>query len=530
MPTLPTSWSSPASRSDADLVGADPELRADEHRVPRHVLGVALGVAVLGVDGEDQALEHVEGVGRDDDLGLEAGDQDRVAAAGPGLAQRDRGVGEQLGHRVAVLGEPGDGAADRERQVVAVAEAEADVRERAGGRASVRRSSVPTALPVDRHEELVGAVAADRQRGRRQRLEQRLHRADRLVARGVAPGVVEDPEVVDVEDRDLEAAARSRGAARSPAPMVSTSAPWLSIPVNGSRRVASMSATVWLEIRSCAARKTRYSTPAAAIAAPTVTTITSRRAASIAAMIGVASRQTPTTPTTVAVLDAAAGTRGGRCRCRGRPGRPRSRPRPRARPPCWPASAVCQSAEFGTRSPAIGASLARIGPVEAPDLGPDDPARRDERLEAVLERRLPFGGDRRRGQVGGLEQVVDEAADDLGVGDDGLVQRRRRDVDRGQHDLRGGGHADDHEEDAVHEEQQDRPRLSPDLARRPDRRDGPPASPARLPIAVGTSRAPRSAENVEARTYARMRRTGDHLMVRSVRGGTGRATGDRQVL
>ena len=206
MPTLPTSWSSPASRSDADLLGADPELRADEHRVPRDVLGVALRVAVLRVDGEDQALEHVERVRRDHDLGLEPGDQDRVAAAGPRLAQRDRGVGEELGDRVAVLGEPGDGAADRERQVVAVAEAEADVAERAAHRLGPAFER-PDRLPIDHHEELVRAVAADRQRGRRQRLELRLHRADRLVARGVAPGVVEDPEVVDVEDRDLEAAA-----------------------------------------------------------------------------------------------------------------------------------------------------------------------------------------------------------------------------------------------------------------------------------------------------------------------------------
>ena len=140
------------------------------------------------------------------DVGLHAGHQDRVAAPGSGLAQGDGRAGEELGHRVAVLGEPGDGTADRERQVVAVAELEADRGERLADGLGARHER-PDRRPLDRDQELVRAVATDRERGLDERLEAAADRADGLVPRGVAPGVVEDPEVVDVEDRDLEAVA-----------------------------------------------------------------------------------------------------------------------------------------------------------------------------------------------------------------------------------------------------------------------------------------------------------------------------------
>ncbi len=51
----------------------------------------------------------------------------------------------------------------------------------------------------------------------------------------------------------------------------STSAPWLSVPVNVSRWVASTSAAVWRVIRDWAERKTKYSTRAAMSAADSVT-------------------------------------------------------------------------------------------------------------------------------------------------------------------------------------------------------------------------------------------------------------------
>ena len=237
---------------------------------------------------------------------------------------------------------------------------------------------------------------------------------------------------------------------------------------------ASRSATVWRVIRPCADRKTRYSTAAAAIAAVTVTTTTSRRAASIAATIGAASRQTPTTPTTVPSWISGRYSR-------------RVESVPRSPGPAslwaaaasatagWPPRAVRQSAESGAREARQRHVAREDGAVEAPDLGPDDPAGRDERPQPRLELGLVLGRDRRRGEVGGPQEVVDEAADDLGVGADGLVERRRRDVDRREHDLRRCRHADDHQEHAVHEEQQDRARRPADRARRTV------AGPARRP-------------------------------------------------
>ena len=225
--------------------------------------------------------------------------------------------------------------------------------------------------------------------------------------------------------------------------------------MNGSRRVASRSATVCRVIRPCADRKTRYRTAAAAIAAVTVTRTTSRRAASMAATIGAASRQTPTTPTTVPSWSSGRYSRSVRVRAEVARARLALRRRGRARRPAGPQR---RSPVGGVRG---GEARQRHvagedRAVRAPDLGADDPAGRDEGLQPGLERGLALGRDRRRGEVGRPQQVVDEAADDLGVGADGLVERRRRDVDGREHDLRRRGHADDHEEYAVHEEQQDR--------------------------------------------------------------------------
>ena len=338
-----------------------PDLRPDEHRVPRDVLGVALRVAVLGVDGEDQALEHVERVRRADHLGLGAGHQDRVAAPGPGLAQGDRRAGEELGHRVAVLGEPGDGAADRERQVVAVAELEPD---RARARRGRPRCATPASPPT-----------APRPRpGTRPGRSDRPPATARRAARGrpLTARMASSPAAWPQVSFRIRKLSMSRIAISRPlpvprrrsiaAPIVSTSAPWLSIPVNGSRRVASISATVWLEIRSWAARKTRYSTPAAAMAAPTVTTITSRRALSIAVMIGVASRQHPDHADDVAVLDQRQVFAEHGRRCPGRRGPPRSAPRRPARPRSGRPGPSASRRESGTRNPATGASLARTVP------------------------------------------------------------------------------------------------------------------------------------------------------------------------
>ena len=210
-------------------------------------------------------------------------------------------------------------------------------------------------------------------------------------------------------------------------------------------------------------------------------------------MIGVASRHTPTTPTTSPswmsgrysrmVVRGAEVARSGLALGGGRPARRRSgRPGPSAsRPSRVP------------RNPATGASLARTVPSGRRISARMMPRGVTNDLQPGLEDGQALRRDPRRGQVGRRQEVVDEAADDLGVGADRLVERGRRDVDRGEHDLRGRRHAHDHEEHAVHDEQQERARRVAQAAATAGSTGGPPASSARLPIAVGTSRAPRSA-------------------------------------
>ena len=60
MPILPTSWSRPGEVDRADELRVEAEPAGQEDGVAGDVLGVALRVAVLRVDREDQALEDVE--------------------------------------------------------------------------------------------------------------------------------------------------------------------------------------------------------------------------------------------------------------------------------------------------------------------------------------------------------------------------------------------------------------------------------------------------------------------------------------
>ena len=84
MPILPTSWSRPAIRIDRTISRIEPRSApARKSGVPGDVLGMALRVAVLRVDRDDEALEDVEpgrsaGVGR-----LRAGDPDRRRRRSP---------------------------------------------------------------------------------------------------------------------------------------------------------------------------------------------------------------------------------------------------------------------------------------------------------------------------------------------------------------------------------------------------------------------------------------------------------------
>ena len=105
MPILPTSWSSPAMCSGAAHLGVEPEPVGDEERVARDVLGVALGVAVLGVDRDDQALEHVEARRGRACPRPSRGSATRIVSPPLALASRRVTVAdrqEELGRRVAV--------------------------------------------------------------------------------------------------------------------------------------------------------------------------------------------------------------------------------------------------------------------------------------------------------------------------------------------------------------------------------------------------------------------------------------------
>ena len=72
----------------ADDLRVEPEPLGEEDRVAGDVLGVALRVAVLRVDRDDEALEDVEADVAASSSASAPGDADRVAAAGLGLLER----------------------------------------------------------------------------------------------------------------------------------------------------------------------------------------------------------------------------------------------------------------------------------------------------------------------------------------------------------------------------------------------------------------------------------------------------------
>ena len=99
MPILPTSWSRPARWRTCCDRWVEPQPVGQEDGVAGDVLGVALGVAVLGVDGDDEPLEDVEADGGRLRLTVGLGDADGVATAGPCLVERLGGDGQQRGDR-----------------------------------------------------------------------------------------------------------------------------------------------------------------------------------------------------------------------------------------------------------------------------------------------------------------------------------------------------------------------------------------------------------------------------------------------
>ena len=145
-------------------------------------------------------------------------------------------------------------------------------------------------------QQFVRAVATEDHAGRQVPPEQVDDRQQRPVAGRVAVRLVEQPEVVDVDERDRErgsfaAGRRPRtGRLRRPGRRGSRCR---STDRAGSSR---SSAWVWRVIRPCAERKTRNRTNAATRAADRVTMTMFRRTSSSWARIGTASRQTPTMP------------------------------------------------------------------------------------------------------------------------------------------------------------------------------------------------------------------------------------------
>ncbi len=95
--------------------------------------------------------------------------------------------------------------------------------------------------------------------------------------------------------------------------------------------------------------------------------------------------------------------------------------------------------------------------IGSPELDAQDLARSRERRELALEpgdiRRRRRG---RRTQLGRFDVGVDEGADRRGVAADQAGQGRRREVRAEQHRLRGRGRPDDGEERAIDQDEQDR--------------------------------------------------------------------------
>ena len=175
----------------------------DEQAVPRDVGRVTLRVAILGVDRVDQALEHVESRRRGCLVDAPRRDEYGVAPAGLRLAEGPCCRGEQHRDRRAVLGEPADPAADRDRQPLAGLELQAQGREVALDRQD--HALEPAGRVAGREkQELVGARAADRHVRRRATLDQLRHVPERLVARARAVLLVEEAEVVQVQQGDRE--------------------------------------------------------------------------------------------------------------------------------------------------------------------------------------------------------------------------------------------------------------------------------------------------------------------------------------
>ena len=128
-----------------------------------------------------------------------------VAAGALGLVERDVGVAQQVAGRLAVAGGDADARGDGHR---------------AAGRAEVERLAQhgedarghQLGLALDEHDELVAAEAADRVAVAQHAADPPGHRAQQLVAHGVAERVVDPLEAVEVDEHRRRLGAVAPGA------------------------------------------------------------------------------------------------------------------------------------------------------------------------------------------------------------------------------------------------------------------------------------------------------------------------------
>ena len=193
----------------ATLLGGEPKEVGQEHGVPGDVLGMLLRVAVLGIDGSDETGQNLEAraLGDGQIVRRDVRHPDRVPAAALGLGQGPGGDRQQLGGGLAVRRRVAGADADRDREPLGPVELEAQLGD-PGSQPIDRRLEVVDALRWGDDDELVRAIAP--RRGRQgQLLAQDAGDVDeRPVAAVVAVGLVDEPEVVDVEQGDPHGGAR----------------------------------------------------------------------------------------------------------------------------------------------------------------------------------------------------------------------------------------------------------------------------------------------------------------------------------
>ena len=177
----------------------------DEQGIASYVLRVPLRVAVLRVDGDDQARQDVEGasLGSTHLVARRIRDPHPVAATRLRLAECHRGDRQQLSRRIAVDRREAQASTDRHGQPFRAAELKAQV-DQPAAEALDRRLQVRRALRRRDQEEFVGSVAAECRVLREFGAQKSGDLEEPRVTGAVAVGVVQQPEVVDVDQGNAD--------------------------------------------------------------------------------------------------------------------------------------------------------------------------------------------------------------------------------------------------------------------------------------------------------------------------------------